>query len=660
MADPQGYLAAPRLDFSLTPEEIQAQWETVKTRTDTELQALADLPPGSRTFANTFVVFDRLLAEMQTDLTAAIFLKSVSSDAAVRQAGHEVETKAEEYEVGIWTRLDLFEVLRDTAATDPQEDPVDARLSERMLERFERNGLGLDEANRARVRELKTKLVGLEAEYGKALNEVTDKVGIAADEVEGLGEDYLAMLETTESGGYLVSMDSPQYVPFMHNGRSRAARQRLEKCYNSRCAVENVPLLEQATALRDEIARLLGYPTHSHYVLADRMAQDPEKVDAFLTDLFAKLEAKGAQELATLLGLLQADEPGATEITDYDWAYYDNQDKKTRFDLDPEVVKEFFPYEHVTAALFEIYQTLLGVRFEEVSDGHTWHPDARMFKVFEASGGELLCHFFVDQFPREGKYKHAAAFDLLPSFLQADGTSCRPVAAMVCNFSPPGAGKPALLKHREVETYFHEFGHIMHQVLTKSRYAFFSGTNVAYDFVEAPSQMLQNWVWDKDILKRLSRHWESGEPLPDEMIGRIIAAKNHNNAMFYLRQMFFARFDQDIHSRAETDTVAKWAELKFSIRGIPMSPGTAPTGAFGHLMGGYDSGYYGYLWSEVYASDMFTRFEQEGILSTEAGKEYRKWILEPGGSMEAMDLIRRFLGREPNQEAFLRHTGIAG
>ena len=318
--------------------------------------------------------------------------------------------------------------------------------------------------------------------------------------------------------------------------------------------------------------------------------------------------------------------------------------------------------ELVTEGMLAVYQKLLGLTFREIPKAATWHPDVKLYEVSDAASGESIAHFYMDLFPREGKYKHAAAFTLIQGRRLPDGTYQKPVSAMVANFNKPTKDKPSLIKHgehEEVETYFHEFGHIMHQTLTKAKYGRFSGSNTARDFVEAPSQMLENWVWDPAVLDSLSGHYKDrNKKLPKELLEKMIAAKNMNVGLKSLRQMLFASVDQSYHTQGDIeDTTAVYRALQNKIARIPMSPGVHPEASFGHLMG-YDSGYYGYMWSLVFAEDMFSRFKQEGVLNPAIGRRYRELILESGSARDEAQLLREFLGREPNEDAFLKSIGL--
>jgi len=302
----------------------------------------------------------------------------------------------------------------------------------------------------------------------------------------------------------------------------------------------------------------------------------------------------------------------------------------------------------------------LGLRFqkEQVAAELIWHEDVELYAVHDSQSNELIGHFYLDLFPREGKYGHAACFGLQPGCLSPDRTRQTAVAAMVANFTKPTADKPSLLTHDEVETYFHEFGHVMHQICSKADYAQFAGTSVERDFVEAPSQMLENWCYEKTPLTMLSKHLKTGETLPDSLIEKLSKTRMANTGLLTKRQILLATFDQTIHTMPKANTAAIWEQLAEKISGIPMTPGTNFAASFGHLGGGYDARYFGYLWSEVYSMDMFFSLFKGKELDTAAGKRYRDCILVPGGTLDGDEMLRNFLGRDPTDEAFLRSRGL--
>jgi len=330
---------------------------------------------------------------------------------------------------------------------------------------------------------------------------------------------------------------------------------------------------------------------------------------------------------------------------------------RERYEVDQFAVAEYFPLDATLDGMFALYQRLVGVRFHEVAEPRAWHPDVRLFNVADAERGEHLGAFYLDLHPRPDKYGHAAAFTLRPGRLGPDGAYETGVSAMVANFTKPTPDSPSLLRHSEVNTLFHEFGHILHQVLTRSPYARFAGTSVQRDFVEAPSQMLEHWAWDADVLAGFTRHVATGEPLPPDLLHRMIAAKNVASGLHYLRQLYFARLDLAYHGegrRKDTDAIA---EVFHAITGFPFTPGTHFQAGFGHLFG-YDAGYYGYLWSQVYGDDMAARFAEDPAGDEAVGRHYRRTILETGGTVDGAALLQAFLGRAPSMDPFLREIGL--
>lgn len=653
------FTPAASLRWEPAPSELMEDCRAAKKRAESRLEEVARTPAGLRTFDNTPWALDRVGADLSDQTAADTFLKYVSVSSAVRDAGNECETLLGQFSVDMYAREDLYRALKEYAAKGEGLTGESKRLLEKELLDFKRSGLELPKAKRDEVTVLRKKLVELEATFGKNINEYKDYALFEASELDGLPEDFVARLERVD-GKYKVGLDYPDYFPFMENSQNSAARQIMERKFNDRAALQNRPVLKEVLALRLKAARLLGYPTHAHFVLEDRMAKDPKTVAAFLARLRGKLKILGGDELAVLKSLKYAFEGKASdgEFHAWDWRFYDNQLKKAKYNVDAQKIKEYFPADLVTEQMLVVYQKLLGLKFRRIEDAATWHPDVKFYEITDAAGGEPIAYFYMDLFPREGKYKHAAAFSLITGRQLSDGRYQKPVSSIVANFNKPAKGVPSLLTHDEVETFFHEFGHIMHQTLTKARYGRFAGSSTARDFVEAPSQMLENWVWDAEVLQSLSGHYQDrSKKLPKELLNKMLAAKNVNSGLINLRQLLFGSVDQAYHGTPPGDTTAVYARLSKDVAMIPMTPGTHPEASFGHLMG-YDAGYYGYLWSKVYAEDMFSKFKAEGVLNPALGRRYRTEILERGSSRDEMDSLNAFLGREPNEDAFLESIGL--
>ncbi len=639
------------LTFSYSPEEIDSLCTNKETAFQRAIDVIAKIPPTKSSFDAVIYALECASAEFSNATNVALFLKYVSTEGPVREMADKWETRIQKLFVDIYAREDLYQCFKSLDVS--KLNPVQTRLLDEHLSAFKRNGLELPVDQRGKFLEMKKRLVQLESEFSKRLVEWEDSLALDAKDLEGLPPEYVSGLKKNEKGQYLITLDYPHYNAFMENAKSGEARRQLEFKFNSRGGDENRTRMEEAIALRHELARTLGYASHASLVLERRMAQTPEVVQKFVDRLKKGLKARGERDRKTLLEL-KKEELGAktdNELHPWERRYYENLLQKKRYQVDHQKLKEYFPLDTVIKGMFNIYQTLLGVKFTR-EDRKTWHPSVQAFKVEDGKGNERAV-FYVDLYPREGKYGHAAAFTLQCGYEQPDGKYALPHSAIVANFTAPLTGKPSLLEHGEVETLFHEFGHIMHQVLTRARYPSFSGTSVKTDYVEAPSQMFENWVWHSEGLAKLSGHYESHEPLPKAMSDRLIAGKNASQGLFYLRQLAFAQIDLIYHQSGKVDSTEVYSKIMRETMEIAIQKGTQPQASFGHLMGGYDSGYYSYLWSEVFAQDMFTRFKREGLFNPHTGADYRKWILEPGGEQPPEALLKGFLGREPNEEAFI-------
>ena len=653
------FAPASTLRYEPTPAELLDDCRSAKKRAEAALEAVARMPAGLRTFDNTPWALDQIGADLSDQTASDTFLKYVSVSSGTREAGNVCETLLGQFSVDMYSREDLYRALKEYQAKGEALTGESKRLVDKELLDFKRSGLELPKEERQKVLDLRKKLVELEATFGKNINEYKDFALFAESELDGLPEDFVARLEKVD-GKFKVGLDYPDYFPFMENSTNPAARRVMEGKFNDRAAIQNLPLLKEVLAQRQKAARLLGYPTHAHFILEDRMAKDPKTVARFISRLRKKLKVLGRDELKVLKGLKLVFEGSASDgrFNAWDWRFYDNQLKKAKYSVDNQKIKEYFPADHVTEQMLGVYQTLLGLKFRQIKDAAVWHPDVKLYEINDAAGGEPIAYFYMDLFPREGKYKHAAAFSLLTGRQLPDGRYQKPVSSMVANFNKSTKDRPSLLTHDEVETFFHEFGHIMHQTLTKAKYGRFAGSATARDFVEAPSQMLENWVWEREVLQSLSGHYlDRSKKLPDELLGKMLAAKNVNSGLVNLRQLLFGSVDQLYHGNPPSDTTKAYARLAKSVSMIPTSPGTHPEASFGHLMG-YDSGYYGYMWSKVYAEDMFSKFKEEGVLNPALGRRYRVEILEKGSSRDEMESLKAFLGREPNEDAFLESIGL--
>lgn len=647
------------LHFNYKAEDLAPAEAAARVQLEKDLAALIAIPAEKRTFENTILGYEKAFDKYSEVLGQSGFLTYVSTDKNFRDTATELEMQISQYMVDVATRRDVYKAIRQYTDTKPQLGPVEAKLVKEMLIGFKNSGMDLSDEELETFKKLNKEKSGYIITFDKNIREYQDPLPVTKDQLKGLGEDYIGKLAKDAQGRYLVTLDYPDYVPFMLNADDENARKALEFKYNRRGGQENVALLEKTLTLRRQIAHLLGYPTHADLKLENRMAKNPQTVKKFLKDLQKKLTPLARQEDKELIAY-KNEKTGKKYRTIYPWesGYWSNKYRKENLDLDSEKIKEYFPSQVVVDGMLSLFGNLFGITFEPVNIP-VWHPDVKAFQIKDKQSGRLLAYFYMDLYPREGKYKHAACFDLVNGEEKEDGSYQTPFVAIVANMNKPSKDTPSLLKHSEVETLFHEFGHVLHNALTQSKYGAFAGANVSWDFVEAPSQLLERWAWNPTVLKQISRHYKTGEPLPDDLIERMIKAKNFGTGGAYLRQNFFAQYDMTLHTAPKTlDTTKTYYDLTKKIRHLPLTKHTIPQASFGHIMGGYDAGYYGYLWSEVIAEDFFSEFEKHGIFNPQIGLKYRREILEKGGTLDETELVKNFLGREVDNTPFLKSIGL--
>jgi thimet oligopeptidase len=651
------------LDFTTpTPAQIaEAQARTI-AECDRIVASAVAVPDAERTFENTLLPLDDVADRLTTTYGRYAFMRQVTTDANVRAAAQACEEALDKYGIQLAFRDDVFAAVkaytaRDEAASLQGEH---RRYLEKTLRDFRRNGFDLPPDQRERVKRLKERLVELDIAFAHNIDAWDDAILVTREDLTGLPQSYVDGLRSVEEQGgrkYRVSLDYPDFFPFMDNAESEDLRRALQVKFFRKGGAENVAILEEAIGIRDELAGLLGYDSWAAYVTEERMAKSPETVRAFLDDLRAKVAPKLRADIDQLTAEKRAHTGDPEAVLHlWDWRFYHNRLRKSRYAVDEFEVARYFPLEATLAGMFAVYERLFGVRFVPVERANAWHPDVKAYAVHDDGTGEARARIFMDLFPRPDKYGHAAAFSLVKGRRRRDGPYQAPVSAIVANFTKPTATEPSLLRHSEVVMLFHEFGHIVHQTLTRADLVRFSGSAVQRDFVEAPSQMLEHWCWEPSVLAGFTRHVDTGQPLPETLLQSMLAAKRFNSGVATARQLFFATLDMAYHDGGVPDTTALVDDLH-RITGFESPPDTYFQAGFGHLFG-YDAGYYGYLWSQVFADDMFTRFKHDGPLNEALGRRYRETILEPGGGEDGDVLVRRFLGREPTTDAFLRELGL--
>jgi Zn-dependent oligopeptidase len=623
--------------------------------TQGEALAAAAAAAAEPTWDSTLAPLDRIGIIVTEAYGQGPFMARVHPDKAVRDAAQEAEQKLVTWSSDLTFRRDLYEAVEAFAATEEAAslEGEERRLLDFVRRDFRRAGHSLSDEARAEVQQIRTRLVELEVAFNRHIDEYADGLDLTRAQLAGLPEEYIAGLSPGSTDGtFRVSLDYPEYYPFMDMAERRELREQLQFKFYNQAVDDNRPILTEAVRLRHRMAELFGVSSWAHYGMEIKMAREPKVVEAFYADLLPPLQAKARDDLEDLRAAA-----GSDDIRAWDFRYLHTRIKRERFGIDQTEVANYFPLQQVLDGMFEITGDVLGLRYRPLPDVPTWHPDVTVWEVLDADEDRPLATIYMDLFPREGKFGHAAAFDLVTG-RQDPGGYVNPVTAIAANFTKPTGDAPSLLKHDEVVTLFHEFGHVLHNSLGHTRLGRFSGFNTEWDFVEAPSQIMEHWCWTPEVLRRFARHHRSGEPIPTDLVERLVAARNLHVALTMLRQVSFGLLDLEFHGPGADKDLDEINRRTTEVALFPFHEGTFYPAGFGHMFG-YDAGYYGYLWSKVFGDDMFGRFEEEGVLSPAVGRRYRRAVLEPGGSRDAADLLRDFLGRDPNQDAFLRHIGIS-
>lgn len=608
-------------------------------------------------------------------------LNSVKNSPELRAAYEQALPLLSEYGTWVGQHEGLYQAYRSLkegaafeALSVPQRKAVDNALRD-----FELSGIGLSADKQQRYGEIVARLSELGSTYSNNVLDATmgwSKLITDEAELSGLPESALAqaqaMAQAKEQDGWLLTLDMPSYLPVLTYADNRALREEMYRAFATRASDQgpnagkwdNSEVMAETLALRHELAQLLGFDTYADKSLATKMAESPEQVIGFLSDLAKRARPQAEQELAQLRAFAKQ-HYGVDELDAWDITYYGEKQKQHLFSISDEQLRPYFPEQRVVEGLFEVVKRIYGITAKERKDVDTWHPDVRFFDLFDADG-ELRGSFYLDLYARENKRGGAWMDDCVGSLRKADGTLQKPVSYLTCNFNRPLGDQPALFTHNEVTTLFHEFGHGLHHMLTQIDTAGVSGINgVPWDAVELPSQFMENWCWEPEALAFISGHYQSGEPLPKEMLDKLLAAKNYQAALFILRQLEFGLFDFRMHFEYSPEKGAQilptLAEVKKMVAVVPSPSWGRFPHAFSHIFaGGYAAGYYSYLWAEVLSADAYSRFEEEGIFNAETGKSFLDNILSRGGSEEPMALFKRFRGREPQLDAMLRHYGIKG
>ncbi|AOT07047.1 oligopeptidase A [Pseudoalteromonas luteoviolacea] len=606
-------------------------------------------------------------------------MHSVVNNEELRKAYDECLPLISEYSTYVGQHQGLYQAYLSIEQSDEFErlSTAQQKTIKNALRDFKLTGIALDEAGQKRYGEISARLSELGAKFGNNVMDATQAWHLHVTEeadLGGLPESALALAAHTaqakELEGWVFTLDIPSYLPIMTYADNRDLREQMYRAFVTRASdqgpnggeFDNSAIMTEELALRHELALLLGFDSFADKSLATKMAETPAQVFDFLNDLAKKSKPQAQQEVDELRAFAK-DEHQVEQLEAWDYGYYGEKLKQAKYAISDELLRPYFPADRVLNGLFETVNRLFGIKVTEESEFDSYHEDVRFFAIHD-NNGVLRGHFYLDLYAREHKRGGAWMDDCMGRRTLSDGTLQTPVAYLVCNFNKAVGDKPALFTHNEVTTLFHEFGHGIHHMLTQIDAPAVAGINgVAWDAVELPSQFLENWCYEEEALSFISGHYESGEPLPKELLDKLLAAKNYQSAMQMLRQIEFSLFDFHIHADYQQGEAcqiqARLNKVREQVAIIKAPEFNRFQHSFSHIFaGGYSAGYYSYKWAEVLSADAYSRFEEEGIFNAQTGKDFMENILEMGGSEEPMVLFQRFRGRAPQVDALLRHSGI--
>nr|WP_294974120.1 oligopeptidase A [uncultured Pseudomonas sp.] len=660
---------------SIRPEHVKPAIEQILADNRAAIARILAEQNGTPTWAGLVLSMDELHDRLGKAWSPVSHLNAVCNSAELREAYEGCLPLLSAYWTELGQNRELFKAYESLAASAESKtfDVAQKTILEHALRDFRLSGIDLPAEQQQRYAEIQTRLSELGSRFSNQLldatqawtKHVTDEASLA-----GLTDSAKAQMQQAaqakELDGWLISLEFPSYYAVMTYAEDRALREEVYAAYCTRASDQgpnagqndNGPVMQEILDLRQELSRLLGFANFAELSLATKMAETPEQVLHFLRDLAVRSKPFAAQDLAQLKAY--AAEQGCPSLQSWDASYFGEKLREARYSVSQEALRAYFPVDKVLSGLFAIVQKLYGIQIRELSDFERWHPDVRLFEIEE--NGQHVGRFYFDLYARANKRGGAWMDGARDRRRTAEGELQSPVAYLVCNFTPAVGGKPALLTHDEVTTLFHEFGHGLHHLLTRVEHAGASGINgVAWDAVELPSQFMENWCWEPEGLALISGHYETGAPLPQDLLEKMLAAKNFQSGLMMVRQLEFSLFDFELHAthgdgRSVLDVIEA---IRTEVAVMRPPAYNRFANSFAHIFaGGYAAGYYSYKWAEVLSADAFSRFEEEGVLNPATGAAFREAILAKGGSQEPMALFVAFRGREPSIDALLRHSGL--
>ncbi|WP_286787286.1 MULTISPECIES: oligopeptidase A [unclassified Pseudomonas] len=661
---------------AIKPEFVEPAIDQILADNRAAIAELLKTQKENPTWQGLVVAFDELNDRLGQAWSPVTHLNAVCNNPDLRTAYEACLPKLSAYSTEIGQNKDLFEAYRKLSESEEAKgfDAAQKKILDNALRDFRLSGIDLPPEQQKRYGEIQSRKSELSSKFSNQLldatqawtKHVTDESALA-----GLPDSAKAQMAAAAQAkgldGWLINLEFPSYYAVMTYADDRALREEVYAAYCTRASDQgpnagqfnNGPVMEEILDLRQELARLLGYANYAELSLATKMAESSEQVLSFLRDLAQRSKPFAQRDLDQLKAF--AAEHGVAELKSWDTGYFAEKLRQARYSLSQEELRAYFPVDKVLSGLFAVVQKLYGIEISEIKEGFDkWHPDVRLFEITE--NGKHVGRFFFDLYARANKRGGAWMDGARDKRRNAQGELINPIAYLVCNFTPASGGKPALLTHDEVTTLFHEFGHGLHHLLTRIEHAGVSGINgVAWDAVELPSQFMENWCWEPEGLALISGHYETGEPLPQELLDKMLAAKNFQSGLMMVRQLEFSLFDFELHAthgdgRSVLDVLESIRD-EVSVMRPPAYNRFA--NSFAHIFaGGYAAGYYSYKWAEVLSADAFSKFEEEGVFNAETGRAFREAVLARGGSLEPMVLFVDFRGREPSIDALLRHSGL--
>ncbi|CAN5158916.1 M3 family metallopeptidase [soil metagenome] len=653
--------------FPTTAEAIASEIDALIAHFTETGDAIAQQEVADASYGSTIAPLDALSARGRDVLSPISVAENTSTDPDLRAAATEHLQRFREFEVGFGYREDIYQAVASYAATQPAGlEGERQRFFERVLRDYRRQGFDLPAEKRDRVEALQKEVSQKESTFQTHVREINQPITFTRAELEGVPDSLLDSegIKTGDDEFTLQANTTFHYLRVLDFAKSEDTRRRMLEARALHAMDENLPVLTQVVKLRTRIAQLLGYATWADYRTETRMSGSQQAVRDFLYELSDGLQPKFDAEIAELQKLKAAGtgEPDAT-IHGWDVRFYQNILMKEQFNIDTEELRVYFPYENTLQGMFEVYSRIFGITIEKIENPAPWVEGVTLHAITDTESGKPLGLFYLDMFPRDGKYNHFAQFGIIIGREEADGTYQRPTVALICNFPPPSEDTPSLLSLDEVETLFHEFGHVLHSILTEAKTSAFAGTSVPRDFVEAPSQVLEYWVKRKEVLDLFAADYrDPTKKIPEEVLQKLEESEMATIGAHYRRQLSYGLTDLNLHSYLAPEQVTDVAKVGNAVVAetyFPQPEGTAFVASFGHLMG-YDSGYYGYAWADVISADMASVFEEaDAFLDPEFGMRLRREIFERGDSREVDESIEAFLGRQRSMESFLKMLGIS-